>query len=257
MGPDVTAPSDVSVWQALYGTTSETAVWRRCANYVNGNMENAVGRLYVQEAFAGDSKHVVSLPANFPCAIQTSFVTYYASLKGLITLLIQLLCIPGSLPKRPNLWICFSSRAPLTGYNHGHAIRVIPLHPSTSALLILSCLLPFKQPQCEVTWNTTTVRGHTWRQGGVCVPHLPREPALNQRHTATSAVGHAWASNTQGAALLEPRHGLFFALLPVHILHSTGTISSFSLPALTQDISENTPEMKMQLLPITPSVIKA
>ncbi|NXI43417.1 NEP protein, partial [Galbula dea] len=45
--------------KALYGTTSETAVWRRCANYVNGNMENAVGRLYVQEAFAGDSKQVV------------------------------------------------------------------------------------------------------------------------------------------------------------------------------------------------------
>ncbi|NXW00681.1 NEP protein, partial [Fregetta grallaria] len=45
--------------KALYGTTSETAVWRRCANYVNANMENAVGRLYVEEAFAGDSKHVV------------------------------------------------------------------------------------------------------------------------------------------------------------------------------------------------------
>ncbi|NWU96320.1 NEP protein, partial [Upupa epops] len=45
--------------KALYGTTSETAVWRRCTNYVNGNMENAVGRLYVEEAFAGDSKHVV------------------------------------------------------------------------------------------------------------------------------------------------------------------------------------------------------
>ncbi|XP_026710560.1 neprilysin isoform X1 [Athene cunicularia] len=45
--------------KALYGTTSETAVWRRCANYVNGNMESAVGRLYVEEAFAGDSKHVV------------------------------------------------------------------------------------------------------------------------------------------------------------------------------------------------------
>ncbi|XP_075274554.1 neprilysin isoform X1 [Opisthocomus hoazin] len=44
--------------KALYGTTSETAVWRRCANYVNGNMENAVGRLYVEEAFSGDSKHV-------------------------------------------------------------------------------------------------------------------------------------------------------------------------------------------------------
>ncbi|NXA95840.1 NEP protein, partial [Melanocharis versteri] len=45
--------------KALYGTTSETAAWRRCANYVNSNMENAVGRLYVEEAFAGDSKHVV------------------------------------------------------------------------------------------------------------------------------------------------------------------------------------------------------
>nr|XP_032643295.1 neprilysin isoform X2 [Chelonoidis abingdonii] len=45
--------------KALYGTTTETAVWRRCANYVNGNMENAVGRLYVEEAFSGNSKHVV------------------------------------------------------------------------------------------------------------------------------------------------------------------------------------------------------
>ena len=47
--------------QVLYGTTSDTAIWRRCANYVNGNMENAVGRLYVAEAFAGESKHMVSL----------------------------------------------------------------------------------------------------------------------------------------------------------------------------------------------------
>ncbi|KAF5914618.1 hypothetical protein HPG69_008004 [Diceros bicornis minor] len=45
--------------KALYGTTSEAATWRRCANYVNGNMENAVGRLYVQAAFAGESKHLV------------------------------------------------------------------------------------------------------------------------------------------------------------------------------------------------------
>lgn len=57
---------DVCVPQALYGTTSETAVWRRCANYVNGNMENAVGRLYVEEAFAGDSKHVVKPSATQP-----------------------------------------------------------------------------------------------------------------------------------------------------------------------------------------------
>lgn len=52
-------PVPCCVPQALYGTTSETAAWRRCANYVNGNMESAVGRLYVEEAFAGDSKHVV------------------------------------------------------------------------------------------------------------------------------------------------------------------------------------------------------
>nr|KAF6478122.1 membrane metalloendopeptidase [Molossus molossus] len=45
--------------KALYGTTSETATWRRCVNYVNGNMDNAVGRLYVEAAFAGESKHVV------------------------------------------------------------------------------------------------------------------------------------------------------------------------------------------------------
>ncbi|XP_053165576.1 neprilysin [Hemicordylus capensis] len=45
--------------KVLYGTTSDTAVWRRCANYVNGNMENAVGKLYVMEAFSGNSKHTV------------------------------------------------------------------------------------------------------------------------------------------------------------------------------------------------------
>nr|XP_056705326.1 neprilysin [Euleptes europaea] len=45
--------------KVLYGTTSDTAAWRRCANYVNGNMENAVGRLYVEAAFAGESKHMV------------------------------------------------------------------------------------------------------------------------------------------------------------------------------------------------------
>ncbi|XP_062832755.1 neprilysin isoform X2 [Anolis carolinensis] len=45
--------------KVLYGTTSDTAVWRRCANYVNGNLENAVGRLYVTEAFAGESKKMV------------------------------------------------------------------------------------------------------------------------------------------------------------------------------------------------------
>ncbi|XP_023677515.2 neprilysin isoform X3 [Paramormyrops kingsleyae] len=45
--------------KAIYGTTSEAAVWRQCANYVNNNMENAVGRLYVEEAFAGESKDMM------------------------------------------------------------------------------------------------------------------------------------------------------------------------------------------------------
>ncbi|XP_043850821.1 neprilysin [Dromiciops gliroides] len=45
--------------KALYGTTTETALWRRCVNYVNGNMESVVGRLYVEAAFAGNSKHAV------------------------------------------------------------------------------------------------------------------------------------------------------------------------------------------------------
>lgn len=50
---------DVSL-QALTGSTSEAAVWRQCALYVNSNMDNAVGRLYVQEAFSEKSKVLVS-----------------------------------------------------------------------------------------------------------------------------------------------------------------------------------------------------
>ncbi|XP_066541497.1 neprilysin-like [Hoplias malabaricus] len=45
--------------KAISGTTSEAAVWRQCAIYVNNNLENAVGRLYVEEAFAGDSKEMM------------------------------------------------------------------------------------------------------------------------------------------------------------------------------------------------------
>ncbi|KAG7470976.1 hypothetical protein MATL_G00119550 [Megalops atlanticus] len=45
--------------KAIYGTTSEAAVWRQCANYVNSNLDNAVGRLYVEEAFAGESKEMM------------------------------------------------------------------------------------------------------------------------------------------------------------------------------------------------------
>ncbi|KAM9318246.1 neprilysin-like isoform 2-T2 [Pholidichthys leucotaenia] len=42
--------------KALSGTASETAVWRQCALYVNGILENAVGRLYVEDAFSEKSK---------------------------------------------------------------------------------------------------------------------------------------------------------------------------------------------------------
>ncbi|XP_027017774.1 neprilysin isoform X2 [Tachysurus fulvidraco] len=45
--------------KAISGTSSEAAIWRQCAVYVNSNMENAVGRLYVEEAFAGDSKDMM------------------------------------------------------------------------------------------------------------------------------------------------------------------------------------------------------
>uniref|UniRef100_S4RQK9 Neprilysin n=1 Tax=Petromyzon marinus TaxID=7757 RepID=S4RQK9_PETMA len=45
--------------KALYGTTSDKARWRSCSSYVNNILSNAVGALYVEEAFAGDSKKVV------------------------------------------------------------------------------------------------------------------------------------------------------------------------------------------------------
>ncbi|KAG7268361.1 hypothetical protein CRUP_019571, partial [Coryphaenoides rupestris] len=44
---------------ALSGTTSEYPVWRQCALYVNNNMDSAVGRLYVEEAFSPESKHLM------------------------------------------------------------------------------------------------------------------------------------------------------------------------------------------------------
>uniref|UniRef100_H3BI35 Membrane metalloendopeptidase like 1 n=1 Tax=Latimeria chalumnae TaxID=7897 RepID=H3BI35_LATCH len=46
--------------KALYGTTLEEARWRECVSYVNNNMENAVGALYVKETFAGESKRMMS-----------------------------------------------------------------------------------------------------------------------------------------------------------------------------------------------------
>ncbi|MEE6483801.1 hypothetical protein FKM82_013658 [Ascaphus truei] len=46
--------------KALYGTTLEEARWRECVSYVNSNMENAVGAMYVKETFAGESKRMIS-----------------------------------------------------------------------------------------------------------------------------------------------------------------------------------------------------
>ncbi|XP_031423530.1 membrane metallo-endopeptidase-like 1 [Clupea harengus] len=46
--------------KVLFGTTVEEARWRDCVRYVQGSMVNAVGALYVQDAFAGDSKRMVS-----------------------------------------------------------------------------------------------------------------------------------------------------------------------------------------------------
>uniref|UniRef100_A0A670ILA4 Membrane metalloendopeptidase like 1 n=1 Tax=Podarcis muralis TaxID=64176 RepID=A0A670ILA4_PODMU len=45
--------------KALYGMMLEEARWRECVSYVNTNMENAVGALYVRETFAGKSKSMV------------------------------------------------------------------------------------------------------------------------------------------------------------------------------------------------------
>ncbi|XP_072897744.1 neprilysin-like [Hemitrygon akajei] len=45
--------------KTLYGVTSEMAEWRQCAEYVNNNMDKVAGRLYVEEAFAGESKQMV------------------------------------------------------------------------------------------------------------------------------------------------------------------------------------------------------
>ncbi|XP_044301260.1 membrane metallo-endopeptidase-like 1 [Varanus komodoensis] len=45
--------------KALYGTMLEEAQWRECVSYVNTNMENAVGAMYVKETFAGKSKRMV------------------------------------------------------------------------------------------------------------------------------------------------------------------------------------------------------
>uniref|UniRef100_A0A7N8WM29 Neprilysin n=1 Tax=Mastacembelus armatus TaxID=205130 RepID=A0A7N8WM29_9TELE len=45
--------------KAMFGTSSESAVWRQCTHYVNNNMKSAMGRLYVEEAFSEKSKETM------------------------------------------------------------------------------------------------------------------------------------------------------------------------------------------------------
>lgn len=44
----------------MYGTIKETEMWRKCVSFVNNNMDEAVGRLYVEQAFSEKSKEMVS-----------------------------------------------------------------------------------------------------------------------------------------------------------------------------------------------------
>ena len=48
-------------YNILYGTSSVSARWRDCVDYVNDVLEFASGRMYVIENFGGDSKKNVSV----------------------------------------------------------------------------------------------------------------------------------------------------------------------------------------------------
>ncbi|XP_072047744.1 neprilysin-like [Amphiura filiformis] len=48
-------------YNVLYGTSSVSARWRDCVDYVNGALEMASGRMYVEENFAGDSKENMAI----------------------------------------------------------------------------------------------------------------------------------------------------------------------------------------------------
>lgn len=52
-------PSFLS-WQVVFGITKEIETWRQCVGFVNSNMDEAVGRLYVEQAFSEKSKEMVS-----------------------------------------------------------------------------------------------------------------------------------------------------------------------------------------------------
>src|ERR1700721_389467 len=40
----------------LYGQPEQAARWKRCSNSVNGALGEALGKVYVEQYFAGDSK---------------------------------------------------------------------------------------------------------------------------------------------------------------------------------------------------------
>lgn len=46
--------------QVVFGMTKEIETWRQCVGFVNSNMDEAVGRLYVEQAFSEKSKEMVS-----------------------------------------------------------------------------------------------------------------------------------------------------------------------------------------------------
>lgn len=46
--------------QVVFGMTKEIETWRQCVGFVNSNMDEAVGRLYVERAFSEKSKEMVS-----------------------------------------------------------------------------------------------------------------------------------------------------------------------------------------------------
>ncbi|OCT80871.1 hypothetical protein XELAEV_18027682mg [Xenopus laevis] len=47
--------------KALYGTAVDESVWQSCITFLNDNMEDAVGRLYLKETLSADIKHVVKV----------------------------------------------------------------------------------------------------------------------------------------------------------------------------------------------------
>lgn len=43
----------------IFGSKAERARWRDCVTFVNDNMGNAVGRLFIEEHFDEEAKHSV------------------------------------------------------------------------------------------------------------------------------------------------------------------------------------------------------